>query len=154
MRLTVKYLILLTQPLLLLLLLLKIKYLVLVIQSKKTVYNTNICEIEKKITDHNHKKYITTPEFNKFTTQSSASTLKRANLVSKSNIANFVNDTDFDNKLKGVTSNKSNNNINNYINQLLSLPLLKHEHTHTHTHTQTSVIVIIKKAIPTSLHKE
>ena len=47
--------------------------------------------------------------------QSSASTLKRANLLSKSNIANFVNDTDFDNKLKGVTSNKRNNKINNYI---------------------------------------
>ena len=34
----------------LLLLLLKIKYLMLVIQSKKTYYNTNISEIENKIT--------------------------------------------------------------------------------------------------------
>ena len=31
---------------------------------KKTDYNTKICDIEKKITDHNHDKYITTPEFN------------------------------------------------------------------------------------------
>ena len=31
---------------------------------KKTDYNTNITEIEKKLTDHNHDKYITTPEFN------------------------------------------------------------------------------------------
>ena len=31
---------------------------------KKTNYNTKISEIEKKITDHNHEKYITTPEFN------------------------------------------------------------------------------------------
>ena len=31
---------------------------------KKTDYNTKISEIEKKITDHNHDKYITTPEFN------------------------------------------------------------------------------------------
>ena len=45
----------------------KIKYLVLVIQSKETDYNTKINEIEKKITDHNHDKYITIPQFNKFT---------------------------------------------------------------------------------------
>ena len=32
---------------------------------KKTDYNTKISGIEKKITDHNHGKYITTPEFNK-----------------------------------------------------------------------------------------
>ena len=31
---------------------------------KKTDYNTKICELEKKLTDHNHDKYITTPEFN------------------------------------------------------------------------------------------
>ena len=30
---------------------------------KKTEYDTKISEIEKKITDHNHEKYITTPEF-------------------------------------------------------------------------------------------
>ena len=30
----------------------------------KTDYNTKIGEIEKKITEHNHGKYITTPEFN------------------------------------------------------------------------------------------
>ena len=33
---------------------------------KKTDYNTKINEIEKKITEHNHNKYITTPEFNNF----------------------------------------------------------------------------------------
>ena len=31
---------------------------------KKTDYNTKITEIEKKLTDHNHGKYITTSEFN------------------------------------------------------------------------------------------
>ena len=36
---------------------------------KKTDYNTEINEIEKKITYHNHDKYIATPEFNKFTAQ-------------------------------------------------------------------------------------
>ena len=29
---------------------------------KKTIYDTKVGEIEKKLTDHNHKKYITTPE--------------------------------------------------------------------------------------------
>ena len=38
-----------------------------VIQSKKKKknYNTKISESEKKVTDHNHDKYITTPEFNR-----------------------------------------------------------------------------------------
>ena len=31
---------------------------------KKTDNNTKINKSEKKITDHNHDKYITTPEFN------------------------------------------------------------------------------------------
>ena len=31
---------------------------------KKTDYDTKILNIEKKVTDHNHDKYITTPEFN------------------------------------------------------------------------------------------
>ena len=33
--------------------------------------------------------------------------LKQANLTSKKDIANFVKKTDFDHKLKNVTSNKS-----------------------------------------------
>ena len=32
---------------------------------KKTDYDTTISEIEKKYNDHDHDKYITTPEFNK-----------------------------------------------------------------------------------------
>ena len=78
MRLKIKYnTTLLTWPLLILLLLLKIKFLLLVISSKKTKktkqktnkqtnYNTKITKIKKKITDQSHDKYITTPEFNKF----------------------------------------------------------------------------------------
>ena len=31
---------------------------------KKANYDTKINELEKKLTDHNHDKYITTPEFN------------------------------------------------------------------------------------------
>ena len=34
---------------------------------KKTDYNTKISEIEKKVTDHDHDKYITTLDFDKLT---------------------------------------------------------------------------------------
>ena len=36
------------------------------VKKKKTDYNTKINEIEEKLTDHNHDKFISTPEFNKF----------------------------------------------------------------------------------------
>ena len=73
-----------------------------VTQSKKTDYNTKINEIKKKITDHSHDKYITTPEFNKLTRENFAARLAQANLITK---------TDFNAKLsslnKKVTSNKT-----------------------------------------------
>ena len=72
---------------------------------KKAEYNAKISEIEKKINDHNHDKYITTPEFNKFSAEIFAARLKQANLASKSDIANLVNKTDFDNKLKNLNKN-------------------------------------------------
>ena len=62
----------------------------LIIQSKKTDYNTKINKIEKKITDFNHDKYTTTPELNRFTAEIFAARLKQANLASKSDITNFV----------------------------------------------------------------
>ena len=49
------------------------KYLMLVIQSKKADYNTKIIEIENKITSgHDHDEYITTEEFNKLASHSTA----------------------------------------------------------------------------------
>ena len=80
-------------------------------KQKKTDYNTKINEIEKKLTDHDHDKYIATPKFNKLAVENFAARLAQANLVTKSDIANFVYKTDFDNKLKNlsnkVTSYKS-----------------------------------------------
>ena len=38
-------------------------------------YNTKINEIEKKIIDHDHDKCITTPEFNKLTSEKFAARL-------------------------------------------------------------------------------
>ena len=69
---------------------------------KKTDYNTKISEIEKKLTDHNYDKYITTPEFNKLAADVFNGRLLQANLVTK---------TDFDNKLlslnRKIVSNKT-----------------------------------------------
>ena len=68
-------------------------------------------EIEKKVTDHDHDKYITTQESNKQTPKSFAARLAEANLASNTDIANFVKETDFYDKLKNlnkkVTSNKT-----------------------------------------------
>ena len=59
----------------------------LVIQFKIIDNNTKIREIEKKITDHDHEKYITTPEFNKITAEKFAARLAQANLANKNDIA-------------------------------------------------------------------
>ena len=48
---------------------------------KKTNYDTKISETEKELTDHNHDKYIATPEFNKFAVETFAARLAQANFV-------------------------------------------------------------------------
>ena len=69
---------------------------------KKTDYNTKISELEKKLTDHNHDKYITTPEFNTLAASVFNARLPQAHLITK---------TDFDAELSSlnrkITSNKS-----------------------------------------------
>ena len=47
---------------------------------KNTDYDTKISE---KITNHNHGKYITIPEFNRLTTENFKARLARANLIIK-----------------------------------------------------------------------
>ena len=51
----------------------------LVVQLK----NTKTTEIEKKLTDHNHDKCITTPEFNALAADIFNARLAQANLVTK-----------------------------------------------------------------------
>ena len=68
-------------------------------------------------------KYITTPEFNKLTAKKIIARLKQANLASKSDITNFVKETDFYNKLSGfdkrINSNKTKHVVvENEINEL------------------------------------
>ena len=50
---------------------------------KKTDYDRKVGEIEKKLTDHNHDKYITITEFNKLTTDAFNARIAQANLVKK-----------------------------------------------------------------------
>ena len=54
------------------------------------------------ITDHDHNKQITTPEFNKSTAENFTARLAQANLASKNDIAALAKNTltDFDDKLK------------------------------------------------------
>ena len=69
---------------------------------KKTDYDTKISELEKKLTDHNHDKYITTPEFNTLAADVFNARLAQADLVRR---------TGFNAKLSSlnrkITSNKS-----------------------------------------------
>ena len=68
--------------------------------AKKTDFNTKINEVEKKITDYDYDKYITTQVFNKLTSENFAARLAQANLASKNDVADFIKMTDFSDKLK------------------------------------------------------
>ena len=52
---------------------------------------------------------ITTSEFNKLTSENFAARSKQANLVSNSDIVNFVNKTYFDDKLKKLNKKNASN---------------------------------------------
>ena len=60
---------------------------------KETDYDTKILDIEKKIADHDHNKYITTSEFNTLTTENFKARLAQTNLVTNAY---------FDDKLKSL----------------------------------------------------
>ena len=69
---------------------------------KKTDYISKVTEIEKKLSDHNHDKYIDTSEFNKLAADVFNLRIAQANLIAK---------TDFDSKLSNlnrkITINKT-----------------------------------------------
>ena len=80
---------------------------------KKTDYDTKISELEKKLTDHNHDKYITTPEFNTLAVYVFNLRLAQANLITK---------TGFDAKLSSlnrkITSHKSKHLLDDELKRL------------------------------------
>ena len=57
---------------------------------KKTDYNTKVTEIETKINNNDHDKYITTPEFNTLAVAVFNASLSQVNLVVKANFDNTV----------------------------------------------------------------
>ena len=57
----------------------------LVILLKKTDYNTNITDIENKLTNHNDDKYIDTSEFDTLATNFFNARLVQANLITITN---------------------------------------------------------------------
>ena len=74
---------------------------------KITGYNNKISETENKITIRlDRDKYITIQELNKLASESFIARLEQVNLARNNGIANFIKKTDFNNKLKRLTSNK------------------------------------------------
>ena len=69
---------------------------------KKTDYNTKVTEIENKLNNHNHDKYIDTPEFNKLTADAFNARLAQANLIKKADFD--ANLSSFNRK---ITENKT-----------------------------------------------
>ena len=81
---------------------------------KKTDYNTKVTEIKNKLNNHNHDKYINTPEFNKLAADVFNVRLAQGNLITK---------TDFDAKLpslnRKITANKTKHLlVENELNKL------------------------------------
>ena len=78
---------------------------------------------KKKTTNHNHNKYITTPEFNKLITENFAARLAQANLITK---------TDFDNRK--TTSNNTRDLL--IENELKILKIFDSSYFHGKSHFQ------------------
>ena len=74
---------------------------------KKTNYNTKITDIENKLTNQNHDKFVATLEFNTLAANVFHARLAKANLITK---------TDFDAKLSSlnrkITANKTKHFLN------------------------------------------
>ena len=86
---------------------------------KKTDYNTEVTEIENKLTEHNHDKYITTPKFNTLAADIFNARLAETNLITK---------MDFDAKLprinRKITENKTEKLlVKNELNKLKTFDL-------------------------------
>ena len=61
---------------------------------KKTDYNTKIIDIENKLNNHNHDKYVATSEFNTLAADVFNARLAQANLITKTDFNDFLNDND------------------------------------------------------------
>ena len=86
---------------------------------KKTNYKTKISDIENKINNHNHDKYITTPEFNTMT----ASIFNDARLAAQKDL---IRKPEFNAKLKGISDRVTKNKTKHLLveNELKKLKTL------------------------------
>ena len=82
------------------------------VKKNKTDYNTKITETEKKLTDHNHDKYITTPEFNTLAADVFNARLAQASLITK---------TDFDANLSSLNRRIRQTKQNIYLLKMSSI---------------------------------
>ena len=72
----------------------------------KTDYNTEVTEIENKLTNHNHDEYIDTQEFNKLAADVFNARLAQAKLITK---------TEFGAKLSSLNRKITSNKTNTYL---------------------------------------
>ena len=87
------------------------------ILAKKADCNTKITEIEKKLTDHNHDKYIAPPEFNTLAADVFNARLAEKNLITKTNFGAKLSNLN-----KNITSDKTKHLlIENEFKKLISL---------------------------------
>ena len=74
---------------------------------KKADYNTKITDIENKLNNHNHDKYVATSEFNNLAVSVFNTRLAQANLITK---------TDFDAKLSSLHRKIPANKTKHFLN--------------------------------------
>ena len=91
----------------------------LVIWWKKTDYNTKVTEIENKLNNHNHDKYITTPEFNTLAADVFNTRFSQAHLVTKTNFDDTISSLD-----SKIAENKTKNkSVENELKKLKTFDL-------------------------------
>ena len=97
---------------------------------KKMTMTQKLVKLKKKI-DHDHRKNITTQELNKLTVHNFAAKLAQAKLATKADIADFVKELHFDDKLNNIiikaTLNKTRHTlVENKINKFEKINKIKH----------------------------
>ena len=90
---------------------------------KKTDYNTKISGIENKVDDHNHRKHITTPEFNTM-----AADVFKGKLAAQTDL---IRKPEFDFKLKGISDRVTKNKtkyllVENELKTLVFQPMYRY----------------------------
>ena len=91
---------------------------------KKTDYGTKVTEIENKLINHNHDKYIATSELNKLAADIFNSTIAQTNLITKTNFdakLSSLNRKITENKTKHLLVENELNTLENKIPDVSSL---------------------------------